>query len=94
MAKKPKKELPPPPSGDNLKAVLKGFVERGVNIRGEQKELSDDMRDLYEEARGVGLDAAALRQVVNLKSMDPEKRAERQERDGTVEAYMHALGMI
>jgi uncharacterized protein (UPF0335 family) len=70
---------------------LKAFVERIERLEEEKKALSDDIRDVYAEAKGNGFDVKAMRVVVRLRKQD---KAERQEQEMIVETYMHALGMI
>jgi uncharacterized protein (UPF0335 family) len=57
----------------------------------EKKTISDDIRDIYAEAKGNGFDVKALRQIVRLRKMDPNDRAEA---ETILETYMHALGML
>ena len=42
---------------------LKAFVERVERLEEEKKALSDDIRDVYAEAKANGFDVKALRQV-------------------------------
>jgi len=73
------------------KDQLKAFVERIERLEEEKKATSDDIRDVYAEAKANGYDAKALRSVVRLRKLDV---AERQEQEAILETYMHALGMI
>lgn len=68
---------------------LKAFVERVERIREEQKELSNDVADIYKEAKGVGVDVRALREVIRLRSKDPTELREHQD---MVRLYLEALG--
>jgi uncharacterized protein (UPF0335 family) len=70
---------------------LKAFIERIERLEEEKKALSDDIRDVYAEAKGNGFDVKALRVVVRLRKQDVN---ERREQEVIVETYMHALGMI
>jgi uncharacterized protein (UPF0335 family) len=70
---------------------LKAFVERIERLEEEKKALSDDIRDVFAEAKGNGFDVKAMRVVIRLRKQD---KAERQEQELLVETYMHALGMI
>jgi uncharacterized protein (UPF0335 family) len=72
------------------KDQLKAFVERVERLEEEKKALSDDLRDVYAEAKGNGFDVKALRTIVRLRKQD---LAERQEQQAVLETYMHALGM-
>ena len=73
------------------KDQLKAFVERIERLEGEKKATSDDIRDVYAEAKGNGFDVKALRSIVRLRKLDTDERREQQE---VLETYMHALGML
>jgi len=70
---------------------LKAFVERIERLEEEKKALSDDIKDIYSEAKSTGFDVKALRAIIRLRKQDPN---ERQEHESILETYMHALGMI
>lgn len=70
---------------------LRQFVEQIERLEEEKKALSADIRDKYLEAKAVGFDVKALRQIVRLRK---KSKAERQEEEGILEVYMHALGML
>ena len=70
---------------------LKAFIERIERLEEEKKALSDDIRDVFAEAKGNGFDVKAMRVVIRLRKQD---KAERQEQEMIVETYMHALGML
>ena len=73
------------------KDQLKAFVERIERLEEEKKATSDDIRDVYAEAKGNGYDVKALRMIVRMRKQDPN---ERQEQETILETYMQALGMI
>jgi len=79
------------PSTRFAKDQLKAFVERIERLEEEKKTISDDIRDVYGEAKVNGFDLKALRTIVRLRKLDS---AERQEQEAILETYMHALGMI
>jgi uncharacterized protein (UPF0335 family) len=70
---------------------LRQFVEQIERLEEEKKALAADIRDKYLEAKGVGFDVKALRQIVRIRK---KSRQERQEEESILEAYMHALGML
>lgn len=70
---------------------LKAFVERVERLEEEKKALSDDIRDVYAEAKANGFDVKALRSVVRLRKQDVE---ERKEQEAILEVYLNALGML
>lgn len=69
---------------------LKSLIERIERLEEEKKALSEDIRDVYAEAKGSGFDAKILRKVVALRKQD---LSERQEQDAILETYLSALGM-
>jgi len=73
------------------KDQLKAFVERVERLEEEKKTTSDDIRDVYAEAKGNGFDIKALRSIVRLRKLDTDERREQQE---VLDTYMHALGMV
>ena len=70
---------------------LKAFVERIERLNEERKSLSDDVRDVYAEAKANGFDVKALRAVVRLREQDVD---ERKEHEAILETYLQALGML
>ena len=70
---------------------LKAFVERVERLEEEKKALSDDIRDVYAEAKANGFDVKALRSIVKLRKEDAD---ERKEHEAILATYMLALGMI
>ena len=70
---------------------LRQFVEQIERLEEEKKAITDDIRDKYAEAKAVGFDVKALRQVVRLRK---KSRTDRQEEEAVLATYMHALGML
>ncbi len=73
------------------KDQLKAIIERIERLEEEKKTISDDIRDVYAEAKGNGFDVKALRQIIRLRKQDPNERAEA---ETILETYMQALGML
>jgi uncharacterized protein (UPF0335 family) len=73
------------------KDQLKAIVERIERLEEEKKATSDDIRDVYAEAKVNGFDLKALRSVVRLRKQDAN---ERKEQEAILETYLHALGML
>jgi len=74
-----------------VKDQLKAFIERVERLEEEKKAISDDIRDVYAEAKANGYDVKALRVIVRMRKQDAD---ERREHETILETYMHALGMI
>lgn len=73
------------------KDQLKAVVERVERLEEEKKALSDDIKDVYAEAKAHGFDVKALRTIVRLRKQDTD---ERKEQEAILENYMLALGMV
>ena len=69
---------------------LRSIVERIERLEEEKKSISDDIKDVYGEAKANGFDTKVLRQVVRMRKQDT---SERQEQDAIRDLYLHALGM-
>ena len=79
------------PATKFAKDQLKAIIERIERLEEEKKTISDDIRDVYAEAKGTGFDVKALRTIVRLRKQDVD---ERREQETILETYMHALGML
>jgi len=73
------------------KDQLKAIIERIERLEEEKKATSDDIRDVYAEAKGNGFDVKALRSIVRLRKLDSDERREQEE---ILETYLQALGML
>jgi uncharacterized protein (UPF0335 family) len=70
---------------------LKAIIERIERLEEEKKATTDDIKDVYAEAKGNGFDVKALRTIVSLRKQDTDERREQQ---AVLETYMAALGML
>ena len=73
------------------KGQLKAIIERIEGLEEEKKTISDDIKDVYGEAKGNGFDVKALRTIIRMRKQDAD---ERQEQETILETYMQALGML
>ena len=70
---------------------LRQFIEQIERLEEEKKALAADIRDKFLEAKGTGFDVKAMRQILRLRK---KSKNERDEEDGMLAVYMHALGML
>lgn len=70
--------------------TLKAFIERIERLEEEKKNIGDDIKDVYAEAKGNGFDTAVLRKIVALRKQDQNERKEQEE---VMSLYLQALGM-
>jgi uncharacterized protein (UPF0335 family) len=73
------------------KDQLKAIVERIERCEEEKKVISDDIKDIYGEAKGNGYDVKALRTIIRMRKQDANDRAEQ---ETILETYLSALGML
>ena len=70
---------------------LRSIVERIERLQVEKKTITDDISDVYSEAKSSGYDVKALRKIVAERKQDANERAEQ----GTIlDLYRRALGML
>lgn len=69
---------------------LRSFIERLERLEEEKREVQDQIRDVFSEAKGQGFDVKIMRQVLRLRKLRDADRAEQEELLGV---YMAAIGM-
>ena len=70
--------------------MLRQYVERIERLEEEKAQLMADIRDVYAEAKGHGLDPKVMRQVIKMRGMD---RKSLMEQDAMIELYRSHLGL-
>jgi uncharacterized protein (UPF0335 family) len=73
-------------SGDRLRSIIK----RIEKLEEDKAGVSDDIKEVYAEAKGTGFDVTIIRQIVKLRKIEIEKRREKSE---LLDLYMSAIGM-
>ncbi|GGB71040.1 MULTISPECIES: DUF2312 domain-containing protein [Henriciella] len=73
------------------KEKLRLTIERIERLEEEKKEVADQIKDVFAEAKSMGYDTKALRQVIRIRKQD---RQEREEAEAILETYLIALGEI
>jgi len=69
---------------------LRLLIERIERLEEEKKGISDDIADVYNEAKATGFDPKIMRQIVRLRKMKPD---DRREMEAILQTYMNALGI-
>ena len=85
------KEAPNAAAHRFAKEQLRSIIERVEKLEEEKKAISDDIKDVFGEAKVNGFDVKALRTIIRLRKMEA---TEREEQDAILETYMLALGML
>lgn len=70
---------------------LRSFIERIERLEEEKKTITDDIKDVYGEAKATGFDSKALRKIISERRQDAD---ERMEFESILDVYRVALGMI
>jgi uncharacterized protein (UPF0335 family) len=69
---------------------LRAIVERIERLEEEKKEVAEQIKEVYSEAKANGFDAKTIRKVVGLRKKPTE---EREEEEALLDLYLSALGM-
>ncbi len=76
---------------DNISAEqLRLLIERIERLEEEKKGISDDIKDVYGEAKSTGFDVKTMRSIIRLRRMEKHHR---DEADMLLETYKQALGI-
>lgn len=70
---------------------LRAFIERIERLEEEKNTITDDIKDVYAEAKGTCFDTKALKKVIALRKKDDQERIEE---EAIIDTYLAALGMI
>lgn len=76
------------PAGHNANAQLKSYFERIERLEEDKKAVSDDIKDVYAEAKSNGFDPKIIRELIRERKQDADKLAER---ETLLETYRNAL---
>ena len=76
---------------DNISAEqLRLLIERIERLEEEKKGVSDDIKNVYAEAKATGFDVKTMRAIVRLRRLESHAR---QEAEALLETYKSALGI-
>ena len=77
-------------TGEVSSERLRAFVLRIEKLEEDKKSISEDLKDVYAEAKSMGFDVKILRKIISLRRIEIEKRREEEE---LLDLYKSALGM-
>jgi uncharacterized protein (UPF0335 family) len=69
---------------------LRAFIERIERLEDEKKDVQEQIKEVFSEAKGVGFDARIMRQLLRLRRL---RDADRSEQEELLEIYKTAIGM-
>jgi uncharacterized protein (UPF0335 family) len=70
---------------------LRQFIERIEQLGAEKRDLAEQEKEVFAEAKGRGYDTKVLRKVIALRRRKPDEIAEE---EAVLELYKQALGMV
>lgn len=70
---------------------LRQFVERAEQLAAEKKDIAEQERELFAEAKGRGYDTKVMKKVIALRKRKPDDIAEE---EAVIDMYRSALGML
>jgi uncharacterized protein (UPF0335 family) len=69
---------------------LRAFIERIERLEEEKKDVQEQMKEVFSEAKGSGFDVRIMRQLLRLRKLRDVDRSEQEE---LLEIYKTAIGM-
>jgi len=69
---------------------LRTFIERIERLEEEKKDVQDQIKEVFSEAKGSGFDTRIMRQLLRLRKLRDVDRSEQEE---LLEIYKTAIGM-
>jgi uncharacterized protein (UPF0335 family) len=68
---------------------LRAFIERIERLNEQKKALSEDIKEVYSEAKANGFDPKIIRKIISIRNQDPDARSEE---ETLLDLYLAALG--
>lgn len=72
-------------------AELRQFIERAEQLAAEKKDITDQEKELFAEAKGRGFDVKVMRKVIRDRKIARDALAEF---EAIEDMYRNALGMV
>lgn len=70
---------------------LRSIIERVERLEEEKREIAEQIKEVFGEAKSNGFDVKTLRKIISLRKKKP---AERSEEEAMLDLYLNALGML
>ena len=71
-------------------AELRQFIERAERLDAEGKDIAEQKKEVFAEAKGRGYDTKVMRKIIALRKRDANDISEE---EAVMELYKEALGM-
>lgn len=80
-------------NGD-AKEKVKRFVSRIRKLKAEQKEIGEEVKNIYAECKASGYDAAAIRELISEMEKQEKNPEKWQDKEDMKDVLRIALGMV
>lgn len=74
---------------ETTREKLRQTVAKIERLEEEKREIADQIKDVYAEAKAFGFDTKALRSVIRLRKIE---KSDREEQELILETYLMAVG--
>ena len=75
-----------PVPGDDIRT----FIERAESLEAQRKDLGEELKEVFAEAKGRGYDVKILKKIIAMRKRDKD---DLDEEEAILELYKQALGM-
>ncbi len=69
---------------------LKQYIDRIERLETDKADITDDIKQVFDEAKANGFDSKIMKQVLKLKKLDKDSLAEQ---EAILDLYRSALGV-
>jgi uncharacterized protein (UPF0335 family) len=69
---------------------LRQFIQQWERLEAEKKDIAEQQQEVMVTAKFQGYDTAIMREIIKLRKMAPDERAEK---EAILQVYLDALGM-
>ena len=70
---------------------LRSYIERLERLLEEKKSISEDIKEVFGEAKGNGYNPKVMKKIIQIRAANP---SETEELEAILDIYKQALGMI
>lgn len=76
---------------EDAREKLRQTVAKIERLEEDRKEVGEQIKEVYSEAKAIGFDTKALRRVIAIRKIE---RAEYEEQQMILDTYLSALGLL
>lgn len=78
----------------DVKAKVKRLVSSIRKLKAEQKEIGEEVKNIYAECKATGLDATAIRELISEMEKQEKNPEKWQDKEDMKDVLRIALGMV